>query len=249
MRTLLLDLETAPNKAFVWGLFKVNVSVDQVEEPGYTLCWSAKWLGEKEIMYGSINDKEDFLERIYKLLEEADVVIHYNGTSFDIPTIFKDFVQKGWGPPAPFKQIDLLKVVRKRFRFPSNKLSYVSRALGIGEKHPHKGFALWLECMAGDPVAWKTMEKYNKQDVKLLETLYYILLPWITGHPNQGLYMDEKDMVCPNCGSKHLQKRGFHYTNTMTYQRYRCNDCGAWSRSRVTDLAKEKRAAIIVGVN
>ncbi len=241
-------METAPNKAFVWGLFNINVSVDAIEEPGYTLCWAAKWLGQKEIMFGSINDKKDFLKRIYDLLDEADVVIHYNGSRFDIPTISKDFVQRGWNPPAPYLQIDLLNVVRKRFRFPSNKLSYVSKALGIGGKHPHKGLDLWKECMDGDKEAWKVMEEYNKQDVVLNEKLYLKLKPWIPNHPNHGVFTKSENPTCPNCGSKHLQKRGYHRTKTMVYQRYACMNCGTWARARTSEVPKEDRVGVLVGV-
>ena len=32
------------------------------------------------------------------------------------------------------------------------------------------------------------MEKYNRQDVTLLEELYAVLQPWIPNHPHRGLY-------------------------------------------------------------
>ena len=250
MKILLLDIETAPNKVFAWGLFKQDIRLDQIEEPGYTLCWAAKWAGEKEVMFSSLHRDGELkmVSEIYKLIEEADVVIHYNGTKFDIPVLNQEFLKNGLKPPAPVMEIDLLRTVRNRFRLPSNKLDYVARYLKLQGKVKHKGMALWRECMEGDDKAWETMELYNKHDVLLLERVYEQLLPWIHNHPNHGLFTDEEEMVCPNCGSSHLQKRGFHYTKTLAYQRYRCMDCGSWHKARTNALTKEKRSVIITGI-
>ena len=37
-RILLLDIETAPHRVFAWGLWGQDIYLDQIEEPGYTLC-------------------------------------------------------------------------------------------------------------------------------------------------------------------------------------------------------------------
>lgn len=48
MKVLLLDLETSPTTAAVWGLFGVNISINQIKAPGRTLCAAMKWLGEPD---------------------------------------------------------------------------------------------------------------------------------------------------------------------------------------------------------
>lgn len=246
----MLDIETAPHRVYTWGLWKQNVALNQIDEVGYTLSWAAKWYGEKEIMFSSIqkDGKIAMLYQIYELLSKADVVVHYYGSHFDIPTLNQEFLGCGWTPPAPFIQLDLINTVKKRFRLPSNKLSYISDYLKIGAKVNHKGMELWRGCMDGDLESWTTMEAYNKQDVVLLEKLYEIIRPWISNHPNHALFTDNELEVCPNCGSEHLQKRGYHYTKTLTYQRVRCMDCGAWSRYKTTNMDKEKRKLILAGV-
>ena len=90
------------------------------------------------------------------------------------------------------------------------------------------------KCMNKDKEAWKTMEKYNVQDVILLEKVYDKFLPWIKSHPNYGIHFNTPHS-CPNCGSNHLQRRGFNVTQGGKYQRFQCNDCGAWSSSRTTE--------------
>ena len=230
MKILLLDIETSPNTAHVWGLWQQNVSINQLMESSYVLCYAAKWLGEEDIYFDSVHQSKPktMLKGIHALLDSADAVIHYNGTKFDIPTLNKEFLLAKLLPPSPYKQIDLLRVVRSNFRFPSNKLDYVSQRLGLGSKHAHEGHDLWVKCMNGDKDAWKRMEEYNIQDVVLLESLYDNLLPWIKNAPNRNLYQETTG--CPTCGSTRLHKRGTAVSTTGSYQRYQCRDCGSWSQ-------------------
>ena len=231
MNILLLDIETAPNTAHVWGLWQQNVSINQLMESSYVMCWSAKWLGDNNIFFSSVHGQSPkrMLKQIHSLLNMADAVIHYNGSKFDIPTLNKEFLLYGMPPPAPYKQIDLLKVARNQFKFPSNKLDYVAQALGLGAKTKHIGHELWIRCMNNDDEAWEMMEEYNINDVQLLEKVYHRMLPWIRGHINYSLYSDDR-RVCPNCGSPNLQKRGFHHTLSSRFQRYMCKECGHWSK-------------------
>lgn len=230
MKILLLDTETSPNTAFVWGMFKENIPLARLIDSSKLLCWSAKWLGSDDIMFASsekMNHKRMLL-KIWDLLDEADVVIHYNGNRFDIPVLNKEFLLYGLTPPSPYKNIDLYRVVKQNFRFTSNKLDFVSQQLGLGKKK-ETDFSLWVKCMANDPEAWKLMEEYNKHDVILLEQVYGKLIPWIKGHANYSLHSEDPE-VCPNCGEIHYQKRGFYFTNGCKYQRYKCLKCGTWFR-------------------
>jgi len=240
MKILLLDIETSPNTAHVWGLWQQNIGLSALLESSYVLCWAAKWLGGKELFFDSVYQSEPtaMLKSIHKLLEEADAVIHYNGTKFDIPTLNKEFLLYGFNPPAPYNNIDLLRTVRNRFRFPSNKLDYVAQRLGLGAKK-ETNFKLWIDCMNKDPRAWKKMELYNKQDVILLEKVYDKVLPWIKNHPNRNLYNEQsKTISCPSCGSTKLHKRGTARSIGTVYQRYQCQTCGSWSRSNKAESSR-----------
>lgn len=231
MKILLIDIEVSPNTCHTWGVFDQNISLNQLLESSYTLCYAAKFYGEKKIMFDSIHksSKENMLKGVHKLLDEADAVVHYNGSRFDIPVLNKDFLLSGMPPPSPAKQIDLLQVARRQFRFVSNKLDYVSQALGLGKKTDHEGHTLWIKCMNGDRKAWKTMQAYNMQDVVLLERVYDKFKAWIKSHPNHNAY--SANTCCPNCGSSKLHKRGEVRSRVAIYQRWQCQQCGSWSRS------------------
>jgi len=184
-------------------------------------------------MHWRVCSSDDFLSLLWRVLDEADAVVHYNGKSFDTKHIQKEFLLDDMLPPSPFHQIDLLQTVRQQFKFVSNKLQHVAEQLEIGVKEQTGGMQLWIDCMDGDIQAWKTMRKYNIQDVVLLNKLYNKLLPWIKGHPNFALYMDNpSEPTCTNCGSQHGQWRGDEKTEVLAYKRWQCMECGKWSRAR-----------------
>jgi RNase_H superfamily len=231
LRILALDIETRPTLAYVWGLWNQNIGLNQIVDPGGMICFASKWVGQKKIEFVSDfhDGHEAMVDRVWDLLDEADMVLHYNGASFDVPHIQREFMELHKLPPSPFKQIDLLKTVRKKGRFVSNKLAHIAPQLGLQGKVHNEGFPLWVKCMEGDAAAWKRMKRYNVRDVTELEKLYSVLLPWIPGHPSHGAQAGLD--VCPSCGSGILERRGYAMTQTGKFQRFQCKDCGSWSRS------------------
>lgn len=242
-RILVLDIETAPNVVHSWGLFKQNIALNQVVTPGYVLCFAAKFLGEKQVHYARVShdpktgqvtkkSRMAMLNMARELLDEADIVVTYNGRSFDIPRINAELIENGYEPPSPFKQVDLYLALKKVSSFTSHKLAFISQKLGIGAKVGHEGHSLWVRVMKDEPAAWKKMREYNIHDVHLTEKLYNEVRPWLPSHPNLALYANVEAPVCPTCGGARLQKRGFAYTTVGVYQRYQCG-CGAWSRGKM----------------
>lgn len=253
-KILFLDIETGPTKAAVWGLWGQNVGINQIIEPGRTICAAWKWGGGKGVEFAAewqpVEERSDwfsyldFLKKLHVVLDEADIVVTYNGKKFDIPTLYKEFVQYKITPPAPFHHIDLYQTCRRQFRFVSNKLDFICQQLGLGAKTSHKGMQLWTDVGNGCPKAQRLMERYNKQDVVLLEKLYKHIRPWIKGHPTVSLLEGRTETpACPSCGGNHLQERGYRTTKTRRYKRYQCQDCGSWSSETVSD--KEIVAGVV----
>ncbi|MFI5405011.1 MAG: ribonuclease H-like domain-containing protein [Nitrososphaerales archaeon] len=244
-KILLLDIETAPAIAYVWTIWETNIGINQIIKDGYVICWSAKWLGSKEVMsdsvhkyckpseYDSIGEKKIALS-IWKLLDQADIVVTHNGDSFDLKWLNGIFIKHGIPPLPAVRSIDTLKEARKVGRFISNKLDFLVRKFKLGQKISTGGFELWDSCLVGQKLAWDRMLTYCKHDTRLLEKLYLTLKPYIKNHPNLALitHPNTKGVhTCPACGSDKVQKKGFFYTNTGKYQRFRCDACGKNARS------------------
>ena len=231
-RIVTLDIETSPALADVWALWDQNVSLSQLREVTAVISFAAKWHGEKHVEFRSDfhDGHEAMIRRAHELLDEADIVVHFNGSTFDMPHLNREFIQLGLPPYSPVAEIDLLRVVKSRFRFMTNKLQHVSTQLGLKGKLSHSGHEVWVACLAGDEKAWDTMRRYNKQDVVVTEELYDVLRPWIKTHPHMGLYGGEPE-CCPNCGSNDIQWRGVSRTVQGVYPRFQCKTCGKWGKS------------------
>ena len=100
-RILILDIETTPLEAYIWQtqVWKARVNDEAVISRWYMLTWSAKWLFSKDTMSMRLrgeevleeNDKR-IVEGLWKVLNEADIIIAHNGDSFDIPNIIQDLL-------------------------------------------------------------------------------------------------------------------------------------------------------------
>lgn len=239
-KILALDIETAPMLAHVWGLYDQNVGLNQIESDWHILAWCAKWVGESKVYYQdqrnskNIEDDKKILQGIWKLIDEADIILTQNGRAFDEKKLNARFILNGMKPPSGYKSIDTKLIASKKFGFTSNKLEYLTSKLCTKfKKLSHKkfpGFELWRECMKGNKQAWSEMERYNKADVLSLEELYTKLQPWDSSI-NFNMYQDSKELVCA-CGSTDIKRNGHFYSATGKYQRYKCDACGAELRDR-----------------
>lgn len=254
-KVLFYDVETAPILGYVWGLWENNVALNQVKGDWHLLSWSAKWQGSPKVYYEdqrgakNIEDDRKLLKGIWRMLDEADIVVAQNGNSFDHKKLNARFILNGMQPPSTYKQIDTCILAKKHFKFTSNKLEYLSDKLCTQYKKlkhtAFQGFDLWKACLDGNLSAWKEMERYNRQDVLALEELYGKLIPWDSS-VNFNLYAPGGPPKC-KCKSTKFTKRGFFYTSVGKYQRYRCDGCGAETRDRVNLLTKEEKRGLRTG--
>ena len=247
-KILVLDIEASPLLGNVWSLWNNNVALNQLEKDWHVMSWAAKWYKDDKIMYEdqrsarNIEDDKKILKSMWKLLDEADIVITHNGKSFDIKRLYARFILNGMQPPSSFRNIDTKILAKRHFGFTSNKLEYLTKRLCKKYKKlshgKFPGQALWTECIQGNQEAWKEMEEYNRYDVLSLEELYDVLVPW-DDSINFSIYYDED--VC-SCGSTDIRKNGFYYTNASKYQKYKCKDCGAEYRDKKNLISgKDKR--------
>jgi len=232
-KILLCDIETMANLAWVWGIYEQNVIAKEKE--WHMLSFAYKWLDEKKTYVRTLPDYPGYAKNkecdkalvsdLWKLFNEADVIIAHNGDSFDIKKSNARFIANGLPPPSPYKTIDTKLVARRYFKFDSNKLDTLGEMLGLGRKLQTGGFDLWLGCARGDKKSWKKMAVYNLQDVRLLEKVYLKLRAWMNNHP-----VVDFDAVC-KCGSNDVELRGPYRTKKRFGKRFQCKQCGAWGHT------------------
>lgn len=238
-RVLIFDIETKPLEVFSWGIWEQNIAINQIKSDWCVFSYAAKWLGKSEMFYAdqsksrNITDDKKMLRGIWELLHEADVVITQNGKAFDVKKLNTRFIINGMGEPASFEHIDTKQLAKKKFSFTSNSLEYLCKALKTEHqklKHGEfPGMELWIECIKRNPKAWAEMRRYNENDVHCLEDVYHKLRPWGSGvsfNPYRGIAAYECD-----CGNSQLTKRGFQITKTGKFQKWQCQNCGAWHQA------------------
>ena len=250
------DIETAPLVGNHWGLWDQTIGLNQIVKEWTILSFSWKEFGApaKDIIYmdtsgkADVRDDYDLCVALGKLLDEYDFLIAQNGKKFDLRKIRARLIMHGLPPHSPIRVIDTMLMAKQVAAFTSNKLEWLTDKLTNVPKSKHKdfpGFELWTECLAGNPKAWATMKKYNVRDIVGTEALYLRLRPWVHDHPNINVYNDGEKEACPRCASEKLEKRGYEYTNVGQYHRYRCGDCGGWTRSRYTLNPTAKRKSLL----
>jgi hypothetical protein len=227
-RILFLDIETRPATAYVWQLFDVTVSLNQVVDPGGTLCFGAKWQGSNKMIFYSDwqHGHAEMIAQAHRLFEEADAIVTYNGDRFDLPKLQGEFLLADLPPPAPPTSIDVYKAVKK-LGLLSNKLAFVGPLLTEEGKLKHEGMELWTRVINGCPKAQAKMQRYCSQDVRLLEKVYDRVKPYIANHPKL-----RHGEVCGACGSTHLQSRGYRKTKSFRIQSLQCQQCGSWQAGK-----------------
>lgn len=251
-KLLLLDIETSPSIAAVFGRRKQNISQDAVlQEGGWLISYSYKWLGEDEV-HGDVvtpheaTHKDDMrlCMNLWELIEQANALVYHNGINFDLPMIKTRMIVNALPPIRKIKSIDTYQL-SKEFRFNSNKLDSLGEQLSLGRKIKHEGMLMWIKCLEGDTEALRLMLEYNKQDVALLEEIYLALAPYSTRHPNLSVELGDK-IRCNICCSDNVHPTGNTVTtNLSVFEEYACQ-CGARFKTRKAITTKSQRSNFLV---
>ena len=252
-KILIFDIETLPMHVRVWGLYKQRIPHTNVIKDWIVLSWAAKWLMDNNMMSDiltplEVTDRDDkrICDSIWKLIDEADIIIAHNLERFDIRKLNSRFLINGLNPPSPYQSIDTLKHSQKIFAHSSHRLDWLGK-LVRNEGKVDTDYNLWIRCENGEQDALDYMLAYNKEDVGLLEEVYMWMRAWIRSHPNIGIYMDLQEPVCANCGSNNLVSVGYYYTPAGKYESVRC-ECGAIGRYRSNNLSLEQSKKLIRSV-
>lgn len=248
-KIVLFDLETLPN------LEKALEVWPQIDDyPGKTLrstitsiiCAGFKVYssGEKTRVINAwdfpnweinVNDDSFVCEEIYRVLHDADAVVTHNGVRFDWKYLQTRLLINNLPLLPKIPHIDTKALASKHLFSFNNRLGYLGEWMVKDQKMSHEGWKLWVKVYKRNQKAMQTMSKYCAQDVDLLEKVFVKLKPLAYNIPNYNLFVDPGKVQCPRCGSTRLWSKGFKYTATRYYRRYKCKDCGGYARTDSKD--------------
>lgn len=230
---LFFDIETSPNLVFSWNVgYDIKINYENIVKERAIICICYKYEGDDKV-YSLTWDKGDdkaMLKKFANIINEADEVIGHNSDRFDIKWVRTRCVYHGIPMTHDIKGIDTLKAARGKFKFNSNKLDYIGRYLGVGEKMETGGFDLWKDIvMKNDKESLNKMVAYCMQDVLLLEKVFKKLNPYIPPKTNVAAAFNRSPINCPECLSertiinKHKVSAAGHKSVGM-----QCRDCGKY---------------------
>jgi hypothetical protein len=246
---VIFDIETLPISAFVWDVWKQDINPPQIINDWVILAWASKNLMSNEVRGDILTSKEAkkrkdkrIVKSLWEEFNHASILIGQNIVNFDIPKSNTRFLYHGLPPPTPYRTIDTYRILKYNFRFSYNRIDYVNRQLGLTPKVDNEGFPLWVGCSEGNQDCLDKMAEYNRGDIHSNEELYLTLRPWDNRHPNIGLFFDDVESRCRNCGSTDLVSLGeLYYTSLGAYESLRCNACGAIGRKAQNKKSKKLR--------
>jgi len=229
MKRLIYDIEVSPNIVFCWQPgYNLTIDYTNIIKERAVICVSYKWEGEKKIQH-LIWDKHQsdkyLIKEFVKILKEADEIVAHNGDQFDLKWIRGRAIKYGISMPPDITSIDTLKIARTKFKFNSNRLDYLAKYLGVGEKVDTGGFGLWRDVVLNkSQSALKKMVKYCDNDVLILEKVYQKLKPYVPAR----LSISENRAKCSECGSKMQVAKHRILASGAKQTQLQCTKCGRY---------------------
>lgn len=118
------------------------------------------------------NDRPLILD-IAKIVEDFDVIVHYNGDNFDLPFLDTRLAIHGEKKRVSLiHSIDLLPIVKKKMRLNSNRLDTVACALGLAEEKTKLLPQVWQRASHGNKQDLDYIVEHCERDVLVLEEAF-----------------------------------------------------------------------------
>lgn len=233
-RIISFDLEVSPALGYFYPP-TWETGILKIEDRQRLMSFAWQVVGEKKIRSLNLsqmdtykvdpkNDKLLTIE-LHKVMSDADILLGQNSDQFDIKMANYFFMRNNLEPIAPTKSLDTKKIAKRYFRFANNKLDNLGEEMGVGGKTKIKHSDIWTDCfLDGDKKAWKLMNKYCENDVRITTEIYLKMRGFMHQHPSLARISGEWDS-CPRCGSYSFRIKAYRTTNTSRYHQYQCNDC------------------------
>jgi len=231
IKRLFYDIETSFCEGHFWRPgYNQLILPDQIIKYAQIISISWKWEGDDKVYHvdWGINKQCDkkLLKTFIKELDKADEIVAHNGDRFDIKWIrtralFHDIEMRD-----TYIMIDTLKLCKKYFNLPSNKLSEVAKYFNLTRKIDSGGMNTWMRIVFHkDKEALNHLHYYCDGDVITLEEVYNKLKPYVRNKSNYAVLTGGDRFSCPECNSNHVHLNKTYTTAAGTLQHFmRCAD-------------------------
>jgi DNA polymerase elongation subunit (family B) len=230
-RRLYFDIEVSANVGLFWQSgFKLQIGTENIIKERAIICICYKWEDDKDVYYLQWDKNQcdkKLLQEFISVANEADELVGHNGDKFDLSWIRTRCLLHKIDMFPTYNTIDTLKIARSKFRFNSNRLDYIGKFLGLGQKN-HTNFDLWKDIMLKNCTkSMKIMIDYCIQDVVLLEKVHKALNNHIPSKTHYGVIFGGDRGSCPECGSDEVIKNNRRVmASGLVKIQMKCKNCG-----------------------
>lgn len=229
-RRMFWDIEVSPNVCTTWRIgAKIFLSAENIIKERAIICICWKWEDEDEI-YHLTWDKNQcdkkMLQKFVFELNKAHEIIGQNSDKFDERWVKTRCIYHDIPALPKYTSIDTLKIARKTFNFNSNRLDYMGKFLGVGQKIKTE-FDLWNKIIFNkDAKAMDYMVDYCKQDVILLEQVFKKLQRYAEPKTHKAVALGGEKWDCPHCASERTMISTTKFSKVGTvWTQMKCNAC------------------------
>jgi len=232
-KRLFADIETSPNIGMFWSAgWKLNIGYENIIKERAIICICYKWEHENEWHWLTWNrDQCDrkMLKQFVAIMDEADEIVGHNGDKFDWAWVRTRALYHDIPMKPKYQTIDTLKIARSKFRFNSNRLDYLAKFLGVGQKK-ETTYGLWKDILLNKcKKSMAYMVDYCGEDVLVLEKVFNKMKNHIEPKLNYAALYESNKTGCPECGSEDLAANGTRATLTGIIKRqFKCRGCGKY---------------------
>ncbi len=134
----------------------------------------------------STGDEKSVLSKLVSRLGGYDVIVTWNGRSFDLPFLTTRLLSHGLDPRPLLgrRHVDLGEVVKGRLRLTFSYLEHVCDFLGIEKRRGPMGMDvphLYLKAQEGDARASKIIREHCLDDLEATRKVFARLKPLLEG--------------------------------------------------------------------
>jgi uncharacterized protein YprB with RNaseH-like and TPR domain len=228
---LFFDIETSFNVGVFWRTgYNLQINPGDIIHERAIICICYKWEHQEEVKYLTWDKKQSdkaMITAFVKVMDKATEIVAHNGDKFDLKWLRTRALFHGIDIMPSQKSVDTLKQAKKYFNFNSNKLDYIAKYLGVGEKMDTGGLNLWKDIVfRKDPAAMDKMVEYCKMDVIVLEAVYNKLKNYTIPSTHYAILHNGDKHECPECNNVNVRHNKKVVTAQGTIHHWmKCNDC------------------------
>jgi uncharacterized protein YprB with RNaseH-like and TPR domain len=183
--TLVLDIETTHLSADLGVV--LCMSYESSREPGEVVTLRNDVINAKDWKKGQRGNDRELVKQANAVIRSHDLHVAHYGKRFDLPFLRTRAMMQGLTPLPEMVVIDPWAIARNKFKFNSNRLDTIAKALGSVHQKTPLDLQVWRSAaLDGDADAMDAIVEHCEADVHVLSFVLDQVKPFIRQYNERG---------------------------------------------------------------